>query len=121
MRRNTPSYHEYRFPLKIISHAVWLHHRFGVSFSDVEDLLAQCGLTGSYEAIRRRCLTFGAAYARRLKRRQGRLGDIWHLDEVFITSGALSGVPSITMAMSSISSSSRVVTAGLPHAFFASY
>ena len=30
-------------------------------------------------------LTFGSAYARRLKRRQGRLGDIWHLDEVFVT------------------------------------
>jgi putative transposase len=27
---------------------------------------------------------FGAQYTRRLKRRQGRLGDIWHLDELFI-------------------------------------
>ena len=27
----------------------------------------------------------GSVYARRLKRRQGRLGDIWHLDEVFVT------------------------------------
>jgi transposase-like protein len=26
----------------------------------------------------------GPDYARKLKRRQGRLGDIWHLDEVFI-------------------------------------
>ena len=24
-------------------------------------------------------------YARRFKRRQGRLGDIWHLDELFVT------------------------------------
>ena len=60
-------------------------HRFGVSFRDVEDLLAQRGLTVSYEAIRLWCITFGAAYARRLKRRQGRLGDTWHLDEVFVT------------------------------------
>ena len=30
-------------------------------------------------------LTVGSVYARRLKRRQGRLGDIWHLDEVFVT------------------------------------
>ena len=60
-------------------------HRFGVSFRDVEDLLAQRGVTVSYEAIRLWCLTFGSAYARRLKRRQGRLGDIWHLDEVFVT------------------------------------
>ena len=37
------------------------------------------------EAIRLWCLTFGSVYARRFKRRQGRLGDIWHLDEVFVT------------------------------------
>ena len=27
---------------------------------------------------------FGFDYARKLKRREGRLGDIWHLDEAFI-------------------------------------
>ena len=85
MKRDTLSYHGYRFPPDIISHAVWLYHRFGVSFRDVEDLLAQRGITVSYEAIRLWCLTFGSVYARRLKRRQGWLGDIWHLDEVFVT------------------------------------
>ena len=85
MKRDAPSYHGYRFPPEIISHAVWLYHRFGVSFRDVEDLLAQRGITVSYEAIRLWCLTFGSAYARRLKRRQGRLGDTWYLDEVFVT------------------------------------
>jgi putative transposase len=29
--------------------------------------------------------TFGPQYARRLKRRHGRLGDTWHLDELFVT------------------------------------
>ena len=82
MKRDTPSYHGYRFPPEIISHAVWLYHRFGVSFRDVEDLLAQRSIMVSYEAIRLWCLTFGSAYARRLTRRQGRLGDTWHLDEV---------------------------------------
>ena len=57
-------------------------HRFGVSFRDVEDLLAQRGVTVTYETIRQWCITFGAAYARWLTRRQGRLGDTWHLDEV---------------------------------------
>ncbi len=85
MKHDTLRYHGYRFPPEIISHAVWLYHRFGVSFRDVEDLLAQHGITVSYEAIRLWCLTFGSVYARRLKRRQGRLGDIWHLDEVFVT------------------------------------
>ncbi len=68
-----------------ISHAVWLYHRFYVSFRDVEDLLAQRGITVSYEAIRLWCIKFGPEYARGLKRQQGRLGDTWHLDEVFVT------------------------------------
>ena len=39
----------------------------------------------SYESIRQWCLRFGLEYARKLKRRRGRLGDTWYLDEVFIT------------------------------------
>ena len=45
MTSQLPSYHGYRFPPEIISHAVWLYHRFGLSFRDVEDLLAQRGIT----------------------------------------------------------------------------
>ena len=85
MNSKSPSYRGYRFPTEIISHPVWLYHRFCVSFRDVEDLLAQRGITVSYEATRLWCIKFGPEYARRLKRRQGRLGDTWHLDEVFVT------------------------------------
>ena len=46
--------------------------------------MAERGVTVSYETIRRWCLKFGADYRRRLERREGRLGDIWHVDEVFI-------------------------------------
>ena len=45
MRREAPFYHGYRFPPLIISHAVWLYHRFCLSFRDAEDLLAQRGIT----------------------------------------------------------------------------
>jgi len=38
-----------------------------------------------YYSIRQWCQKFGSAYARKLKKRQGRLGNIWYLDEVFIT------------------------------------
>jgi putative transposase len=78
------SYHGHRFPPDIISHAVWLYHRFCVSFRDTEDLLAQRGITVSYEAIRQWCRRFGPEYARRLRRRQGHLGDTWYLDELFV-------------------------------------
>jgi putative transposase len=78
------SYHRYRFPPEIISHAVCLYHRFCLSFRDTEDLLGQRGITVSYETIRQWCRTFGSAYARRLHRRQGRPGDTWYLDELFV-------------------------------------
>ena len=84
MDSHPPSYHGYRFPPEIISHVVWLYHRFCLSFRDTEDLLAQRGITVSYEAIRQWCRRFGPAYARILPRRQGRLGDRWHLDELFV-------------------------------------
>ena len=60
-------------------------HRFCLSFLDVEDLLAERGINVTYEMIRQWCLTFGLEYARRLRRRRGRMGDTWHLDEVFVT------------------------------------
>ena len=84
MSSHPPSYRGYRFPREIISHAVWLYHRFGLSFRDVEDLLAERGVTVTYEAIRLWCRTFGLDYARRLRRRRGRMGDTWYLDEVFV-------------------------------------
>ena len=84
MTSPAPSYYGYRFPSEIISHAVWLYYRFALSFRDVEDLLAQRGVTVTYETIRQWCCTFGPAYARSLRRRRGRMGDTWHLDELFV-------------------------------------
>ena len=81
----TLSYRGYRFPPGIIQHAVWLYLRFTLSFRDVEDLLAERGITVSYETIRRWVAHFGPIYARRLRAsRPGPTGR-WHLDEVFLT------------------------------------
>ena len=41
MDGTTASYRGHRSPPEIISHAVWLYHRFCLSFRDVEDLLAR--------------------------------------------------------------------------------
>ena len=38
----------------------------------------------SYETIRQWCRVFGPEYARRLRRRRGRLSDTWYLDELFV-------------------------------------
>jgi hypothetical protein len=40
-----PSYRGYRFPAEIIGHAVWLYFRFSLSLRDVEELLAERGVT----------------------------------------------------------------------------
>ena len=79
-----PNYRGHRFPAEIISHAVWLYHRFTLSFRDVEDLLAERGIIVSYEGIRFWCLKFGPGYARSIRKKQGRLGDIWYVDELFV-------------------------------------
>jgi putative transposase len=79
------NYHGHRFPSEIISHAVWLYHRLTLSFRGIEDLLAERGIIVSYEAIRQWCFKFGPDYARKLRRRQGRLGDKWCLDLVIVT------------------------------------
>jgi len=84
MKSDRSRYYGHRFPPEIISYAIWACHRFCLSFRDVEDLLAERGIFVSYETIRLWCQKFGADYVRKLKRRQGRLGDTWHLDEVFI-------------------------------------
>ena len=78
-----PSYRGYRFPREIIAHCVWLYFRFSLSFRDIQEMMLERGVEVSHEAIRRWCLTFGAEYARRLRRQRGRSGDTWHLDEVF--------------------------------------
>ena len=77
-------YREHRFPAEIIGHAIWLYHRFALGFRDVEDLLAERGIIVSYEPIRFWCLKFGPEYARSIRRKRCRLGNTWHIDEVFV-------------------------------------
>lgn len=67
-------YRGYRFPPEIIARAVWLYHRFTLSLRDVEDLLAERGITVSYETIRQWCRKFGPDYARKIKKRLGPVG-----------------------------------------------
>jgi transposase-like protein len=59
MNQTKSPYHGYRFPPEIVGHAVWLYHRFCLSFRDVENLLAERGIVVSYETIRCWCNRFG--------------------------------------------------------------
>jgi putative transposase len=82
MNNRNQLYRGYRFPSEIISHTIWLYHRFCPSFRDIEDLLAERGIVVSYETIRSWCNKFVPAYARIIKKRRGSLGDTWYMDEV---------------------------------------
>jgi len=82
-----------RFPPEIIQDAVWLYHRVNLSHRDVENLMAQRGITASYEAIRLRCNKFGSKYAQRLRRKHKGFGDTFFIDKVFIKIHGKTGLP----------------------------
>ena len=89
------SYKGFRFPPEIISHCVWLYHRFPLSLRDVQELMLERGVDVSYETIRAWCDRFGQQYANQLRRRGRRPGDKWHLDEVFVQ---INGAPAVPVA-----------------------
>jgi transposase-like protein len=78
------SYSGYRFPPGIIHQAIWLYLRFTLSLRDVEDLLAERGISVSYETIRRWVNQFGPMIAADLRKRRPKPDTIWHLDEVYL-------------------------------------
>jgi hypothetical protein len=77
------SYSGYRFPPEIIHQAIWLYVRFTLSFRDVEDLLAERGITVSYETIRRSVDHFGPMIAADLRKRRPEPHTTRHLDEAY--------------------------------------
>lgn len=74
----------YRFPRQIIAYAVWAYHRFALSTADVEDLLAERGVTVSRETVRKWVNRFGRHFAHCIKRDRPAAADKWHLDEVVV-------------------------------------
>ena len=59
-------YSGFRFPPNIIAHAVYLYHRYALSFREVEEILAYRGIEVSYETIRQWCQKFGSGFAKKL-------------------------------------------------------
>jgi hypothetical protein len=69
-----PSYKGFRFPAEIISHGVWLYHRFPLSFCEVEERMLQRGIIVSHETLRQWCAKFGQTYVNALWRAPGPSG-----------------------------------------------
>jgi putative transposase len=75
-----------RLPLPACDHSAGdlAYFRFTLSFRDVEDLLAERGITVSYETVRRWVNHFAPMIATDLRRRRPRPYSTWHLDEVYL-------------------------------------
>lgn len=79
----------YRFPLEVIGYAVWLYHRFTLSYRDVEELLLERGIAVTRESIRTWCIKFSDLFAQGLRHREPRRGSRWHLDEMHVDVGGV--------------------------------
>ena len=55
MAAAVPSYRGFRYLAEVISHCVWLYHRFPLSFREVEEMMMDRGVVVSYETIRQWC------------------------------------------------------------------
>lgn len=72
---DTSLYRGFRFPPEVISHCVWLYHRFSLSLRDVGELMPERGIEVSYETIHQWTRRFGPACAAALRRRRPKPGD----------------------------------------------
>jgi putative transposase len=77
----------YCFPKTIISYAVYLYHRFLLSYRDVQELLFERGIDVSHETVRVWCAKFGSDLAEALRYRKPRRGRTWHLGEMRVVLG----------------------------------
>jgi putative transposase len=72
----------HRFPISIISQAVWIYHRFNNSYRDIEEQMAYRGIQVSYETIRSWSIKFSSHFRNVIKKRERKTSDKWHLDEM---------------------------------------
>ena len=72
----------FRFSKAVISYAVYLYHRYRLSYRDVQELLFEPGIDVSHESVRAWCMRFGPDLAEALRNKKPRRGQTWHVDEM---------------------------------------
>jgi putative transposase len=78
--KGTPSRH--RYSMTIIGQAIWQYHRFNQSYRDVREQLLYRGIEVSHETIRSWCYKFGKDFEKVIKKKQRKVTDKWHIDEM---------------------------------------
>jgi transposase-like protein len=77
----------YRFPPDVITLAVRWYLRFGLSYRDVEELLAERGVDVDHVSVYRWVQRFAPEFAEAARARQHVIGDRWHVDETYVKVG----------------------------------
>jgi hypothetical protein len=72
----------YRFPQEVIAVAVRWHLRYGLSYRDVEELLAERGIEVDHVTIYRWVQTFTSEFIDAARPSRHAIGDRWFVDEV---------------------------------------
>jgi IS6 family transposase len=71
----------YRFPPEVITLAVRWYLRFGLSYRDVEELLAERGIEVDHVTVYRWVQRIVPEFAEAAAPRRHVVGDRWHVDE----------------------------------------
>ncbi len=74
----------YRFPPEVITLAVRWYLRFGLSYRDVEELLAERGIEVDHVTVYRWVQRFAPEFAEAARARRHVVGDRWHVDETYL-------------------------------------
>jgi IS6 family transposase len=74
----------YRFPREVIAVAVRWYLRYGLSYRDVEELLAERGVTVDHVTIYRWVQTFTPEFIDAARVSRHAVGDRWFVDETYV-------------------------------------
>ncbi|WP_207384893.1 IS6 family transposase [Flavobacterium sp. MEB061] len=72
------------YPKSIILQAVYFKLRFTLSYRDVEEIMKMRGVSVDHTAIQRWVFKFRPLLESEMKKRKGRVGASWRLDETYI-------------------------------------
>ena len=83
-RRTTSVFAGFRFPREVIAVAVRWYLRYGLSYRDVEELLAERGITVDHVTIYRWVQRFTAEFIEAARPCRHVPGDLWFADETYV-------------------------------------
>ena len=79
----TSAFAGFRFPADVITLAVRWYLRFGLSYRDVEELLAERGVEVDHVSVYRWVHRFTPIFVEASRPARRAVGDRWHVDETY--------------------------------------